>query len=359
MVDRQLTALSKTAHDNTPVMIGRDGSIKGKVTGIGFGLIPVGLLRNCMIDRDGSIKGKIAQDARHDALPSRDQLVSAAGRPKDDLAFGLWKMSTGYKAVLNLLDECRGLDNRFEKPSMNSLSHLQGLLGKLDKAATDYLASEGHTRKEAIGGLKTKIDAEKKIVADLSRQASGGAQFPPRLSMAEVRKLAREGIPLSRMSDIPPRIVHEAFDNGTSVRDKIEQPPSKLPTHLLDNFGRRIEDELPPIRLADYGRFKFSSEETQQLIASGISAEEADEKIREAGCTVAEFITFKNAFSKEGFFLHDALPLMRAGIDAQEAAKTIDETGCTVAEFITFAKTYSPQGMTLSESLPLMRTDRG
>jgi len=123
---------------------------------------------------------QLRREAHYAGLPSRDRLVGKAGRPKDDIRFGIFgtkKMSTGYKDLLGKLDVYHSkyaLNYEGTLSPESQLEQLDEYLGHLSSSVDKYLKGTGSgigkshtdtTRNQEIKNLKTQITEEKQGVA--------------------------------------------------------------------------------------------------------------------------------------------------------------------------------------------------
>ena len=163
-----------------------------------------------------------------ETLPSRDALIDRIGAPpKRDITFlglTLHKMSTGYKDVLDKLDNYHAALARCNAPQdlnapdvdghsgakldqLDKLLDLHEALEAMENSLQAYEAGGKHTHKDAMRTLLTQVREERGVVAGVLQQVDGLEGKPsvglndviafqrvhPDLSLAEVETLVQQG----------------------------------------------------------------------------------------------------------------------------------------------------------------------
>lgn len=209
---------------------------------------------------------RLNRDARAPGVEDRTSLEGRAGRPKDDKSFGLItiKMSTGYKAVLNNLDNYHNQVTRDQGTlfglmafggSTSSLSRLHVLedsLSDLKASADKYMNSSKHTHKTEIGQVRAQIKAETEVLESLMDQVGKGAELPKDMSMAEILDFARNGIAVKDMPDFKGM-------TGAQARQMISTG--------------QIDPNFSPAKLTAYQNAGFTRAEAMLLEKSGLGLE--------------------------------------------------------------------------------------
>lgn len=192
---------------------------------------------------------ELRREARYGGVPDKDQLIAKAGRPKDDINFGIFgtkKMSTGYKAILGGLENYK---KAFENDTFNQsnvkngygtssspLHRLQVLeehLDGLSSSSEKYINARGHSHKDEIRALKADVQREKEVVTGLMDEISKGGKLPEGMELSEVVAFARQGISLRDMGGlhamgVSPQGARDAIDAGLS--------PSQLKAYVDAGF---------------------------------------------------------------------------------------------------------------------------
>lgn len=120
----------------------------------------------------------LREAVRARALPTRAEMEAIAGRPKDDfkvLGFTVARRSTGYKAVLDMLDDFHAaLGHPSGASPEDRLSHLYGKLTTLNVALAGYTSKSRHTRSDQMRDLQSvvanKQAALKYVFVELKRR---------------------------------------------------------------------------------------------------------------------------------------------------------------------------------------------
>lgn len=169
-----------------------------------------------------------ARSLARETLPSRDALIDRIGAPpKRDITFlglTLHKMSTGYKDVLDKLDNYHAALARCNAPQdlnapdvdghsgakldqLDNLLDLHEALEALENSLQAYEAGGKHTHKDAMRTLLAQVREERGVVAQTLQQVDGLEGQPsvglndaiafqrvhPDLSLAEVETLVNQG----------------------------------------------------------------------------------------------------------------------------------------------------------------------
>lgn len=147
-----------------------------------------------------------------DVLDTGKDLVGKAQRPKDDLFFGLWKRSVGYKQIIVQLEAYEKtlraplLDVRTTTRPLDRLRQAEGQLRALRSACDRYMAQDNHSRKGAVSELQLRIEAELWVVKRLMdelRQIGGGIQVAnASQDLGTLMKFARQGIPSAEVAQL-------------------------------------------------------------------------------------------------------------------------------------------------------------
>jgi hypothetical protein len=143
------------------------------------------------------VNTEMAQAARDRALPTRDQLIAKAGRPKDDITFlglTIHRMSTGYKALLEGLDGYHDALNSDQRVTRDQLEGLLGHLQTLSEGADRYVKRSSHTRISEINDLKDQIDDHIDLLEGVLQQVEEGAAWHRRVSLRDGIDFARRGV---------------------------------------------------------------------------------------------------------------------------------------------------------------------
>lgn len=189
----------------------------------------------------GPVDLGLRSEARYRALPSKDQLIAKAGRPKDDISFGVFgtkKMSTRYKAVLGGLENYNhalGSDTQVGKPQVRQL---RDHLATLKQATSDYGTSKKHSHKSEMEDLGRQIRREEKLLKSVAEQLDFGASWPAGVSLKEGLHFIRQGVQVADLA-------------ATLAQD-------------LENAG------MPPGELKPYRDAGFNGSEARLLKESGL-----------------------------------------------------------------------------------------
>ena len=186
---------------------------------------------------------RLARIARYGGLDTREQLIQRAGRPKDDISFGLFgtkSMSSGYKAILNGLDGYhQALAPNGEQPRPEQLEALMVQLGDLEGATARYMEARGHSHKYEISVVQSQIKHEKKVIQGLLDEVRGGEPLPDTMTLEEIVAFARQGIALKDMM-----VLHHRGHSPESARELLEseigEPPlseEMLKSYLDEGFN--------------------------------------------------------------------------------------------------------------------------
>lgn len=208
---------------------------------------------------------KLNRDAQAPGIEDRTSLEGRAGRPKDDKDFGLFKvkMSTGYKAILNNLDNYHNQISRDQgtlygfmafggTSSLSRLHALEDSLSDLQSSANKYMNSSKHSHKAEIGQIRAQIKAETEVLQSLMDQVGKGAELPKDMSMAEILDFARNGI---AVKDIPD------FKGLTGAQAR----------HMIET--KQLDPNFPPAKLTAYHNAGFNRVEAMLLERSGLGVE--------------------------------------------------------------------------------------
>lgn len=214
----------------------------------------------------GKAAPQLARLARFGALPTSAELMTRAGRPKDDLRFGLFTVqrSTHYKAILAGLDAChrttaaamtpQGGGNPSARELVNAAETLQTQLDALAQAADRYGSNAKHTRTGNVEDLRSQIAHEREVLQGVIDEFKAGATLPPGASIADVLAFAREGVSLADMTRLLARGLLPS--QAAEARELID---SERGRNLLEN----------PDELARYTDAGFDAGEAYLLEVSG------------------------------------------------------------------------------------------
>jgi hypothetical protein len=142
---------------------------------------------------------ELAHTARYHALPTSDQLIAKAGRPKDDITFFghiIRRKSTGYKALLKGLDQYHSALKSGQHVTPERLEGLLDHLQDLRKGTDRYVDGRFHTHTGEIKDLRYQLDRNIDLLKVMLQQMKGGAAWPPGTSLRQGIKLARQGVPV-------------------------------------------------------------------------------------------------------------------------------------------------------------------
>ena len=209
----------------------------------------------------------LARQARLGALPSVNELVGRAGRPRDDISFGFLgtrKMSTGYKNILAGLgkyqDLCKGLEKPItsQREQQGAVDAMLSELDTLEHAAAGYDKGFFHDRKQAIGDLRSQVANERVVLQGLHNELKAGGTLPPGASLTDAMAFAREGVSLK--------------DMGRLMEKGLQPDQAREARELLDSErGRHLLGD--PSRLQTYQSAGFQPEEAYLLEISGLGIE--------------------------------------------------------------------------------------
>ena len=209
--------------------------------------------------------------ARFGALPSSNELMTRAGRPKDDIRFGLFTLqrSSEYKAILNGLNAyhaltssgamaAQGAGNQSTRVLVDAAETLQTQLDTLAQAAERYGSNSRHTRTGAIEDLRTQIAHERTVLQGVINEFKAGGALPAGASIADVIAFAREGVSLADMT----RLLNRGLlpSQASDARELID---SERGRSLLGN----------PAQLSHYAQAGFNADEAYLLEVSGARAQ--------------------------------------------------------------------------------------
>jgi hypothetical protein len=147
---------------------------------------------------------ELAHAARCHALPTREQLIAKAGRPRDDITFRgltIHRMSTGYKALLEGLDRYHDALNSDQRVTRNQLEGLLDHLQTLRQGADRYVNRSSHTRSSEINDLKDQIDDHIDLLQSVLQQVKKGAAWSPLVSLRDGIDFARRDVAVRHFND--------------------------------------------------------------------------------------------------------------------------------------------------------------
>jgi hypothetical protein len=165
----------------------------------------------------GPVNTELAHAARYLALPTRDQLIAKAGRPKDNITFRgvtVYRMSTGYKTLLAGLDRYQDALNKHQPVTPERLEGLLRHLQGLRKGTDRYFGSSSHTHIGEIKDLRYQIDCNIDLLEGMKKQMKDGAAWPPGTSLRQGIKFARQGVPVE---DLFTSRYQNLLDSGMGV----------------------------------------------------------------------------------------------------------------------------------------------
>ena len=201
---------------------------------------------------------QLQREAYTQGLPSRNQLIKTAGRPKADskwLGFITYKHSTGYNAILKALDSYHELasNHQSDLSPRDQLNDLEDRLNTLSKAVDRYLKKSSHTRTSAITGLQNKINSELAMVRQLNKTIGKGtvyADWPADLTLDTVLQAAKKDMNAPRYLATGFSKAETALliQNGLSIQDGLayrdvglEITPETMPGTLKNNLAEPLE----------------------------------------------------------------------------------------------------------------------
>lgn len=233
-----------------------------------------------------------ARELARETLPDRDALIERIGAPpRRDIAVGslmLGKMSTGYKDVLDKLDDYHAALARCNEPQdwdapdvdghngakreqVLRLLDLGEALEALEQSLQAYETGDRHTHKDAMRTLLAQVREEQGVIDGALRQlderegrpnvalndAIGFLRIHPELSLAEIDTLVDQGWSVTdygamwQMTLEPHGLresdVREAVRLGHDLDTVRAYHEARLPITEQTQPGAKIDSELSPL----------------------------------------------------------------------------------------------------------------
>ena len=154
----------------------------------------------------GAGAGGLREAARFTGLPSRGDLESVAGRPKNDIKFWFFgtrtiHRSTAYKELLNKIDDWHA---RAAAPAgqegQQRLAELDDQLRTLGRAAEECVGKGSRSRRAAINELIGQVAERQSGAEALSASAARGDALPADVPVAQMIGYASAGVPVGDMA---------------------------------------------------------------------------------------------------------------------------------------------------------------
>jgi hypothetical protein len=221
---------------DSPKEIAEEGSLSGRKVQVGTGtqigaspstkyeslsLEPRSLSARDVAVDDAPPDQALRHEARYKALPTMDQLIQKAGRPKDDIKFWCFgsrtkKMSTGYKAILKGLEDYHDALDRGGKGAKGRMKLLRGHLQSMQATNNAYLGKAGHSRNHNIEALGHQIRNEIRLLDRAIQQMSEGADWPDGVSLKDGLNFARQGV---EIGDLRASMTRDLQDSGMTLEN--------------------------------------------------------------------------------------------------------------------------------------------
>ncbi|MCF8161179.1 MAG: hypothetical protein K9J76_10775 [Polaromonas sp.] len=196
---------------------------------------------------------QLIHKARLSGLEGADVFTAKAGRPKEDISFGMlgkYHRDEGYKAVIKGMKtyEAAGAPVSSSGPqALKGLDQMRDKVTDLALAVDRYQAtdtSQGGVRKEAFVALGLQLQNEMVAINQLVEQLRQGASLPEGASLADAVAFAREGVSLKDMATLMERGLdssqakegREFIDNQRAIA--VLDDPAKMARYEAQGFDR-------------------------------------------------------------------------------------------------------------------------
>ncbi|MBT9292935.1 hypothetical protein [Prosthecodimorpha staleyi] len=255
---------------------------------------------------------KLVRAAWTSGVSTKDDLIKTSGRPKDDRFFGLYKMSTGYKAVLGGLEDYHGTIKKADTSGETPRETVKSLMGQLDRVydhAERYGAKAKHSHKGMVNEVQMQVEQDREVLAGLDKELASGGKIPPGMSFEQVLAFAREGISLNDMASVKDMTPLEAR-NHIEYQTIGKDIPDKTKTEYTEQGFRASEAVLlEKSGLGLFGGMKYRALDIP-IIPETVSGKFAEAtrtgKIEELGSGAFNSV-YKAKFKQDGGTIFDGV----------------------------------------------------
>ncbi|MCW1838990.1 hypothetical protein [Prosthecomicrobium hirschii] len=248
---------------------------------------------------------KLVRAAAAAGVATKDELIKTSGRPKDDRFFGLYKMSTGYKAVLGALEDYHGTVKNADTSGKTPRETVKSLMGQLDRIydnADRYAAKAKHSHKGMVNEVQMQVEQDREVLAGLDKELADGGKIPAGMSFEKVLAFAREGISLDDMAavkDMTPLEARNHIEYQTIGKDIPEKTKSEYTEH-----GFRASEAVPleQTGLGLFGGMKYRSLDipiTPETVTGTFSESSRTGKVEQLGSGACNTV-YKTQFKLDG-----------------------------------------------------------
>jgi predicted transcriptional regulator len=277
----------------------------------------------------------LSELVRYEALPDRQLMIEKCGRPKDDMLFGLIKMSTNYKSVLNHLDKVHDAMDRMKGWDSDSLpeqmiSKFKNELAGLEKAVDQYIAGSNNQRfKTEMAFFKLDIQREKTILKEFVENQLGYG-----VTLNEAINYAKQGIDPPQFKLFKEVVLHPQDNNS--------------PINYLSNDQKNTLTELAATKDTVSGLIAKAGNALKEL-QTNVESYRQHEGLSKGFKTLG-----KTIIQQED--LHKNIDKFKEAISQQETIlKKLDNqakdwpAGLSLKEAISYAN-YAKEGFSLAEA---------
>ena len=204
------------------IEVQRDSGVRIDVPELKVGSDPIELRDQVVQKDEGPVNLGLRQEARYRALPTKDQLIEKAGRPKDDIKYWFFgsrtkKMSTAYKAILKQLESYQGTMGHQDKVSRTQVQELRDHLLTLKDSTQAYQNRDSHSRKEEIAALNHQVRGELDVLNNLLLEMDEqGSTWPDGVSLKDGMDFARQGV---KLADLQATMQQDLANSGMDLEE--------------------------------------------------------------------------------------------------------------------------------------------
>ncbi len=308
----------------------------------------------------------LSELAKSFTLSDRETLTSEWGKPKDDILFGLIKMSTNYKSVLNHLDKVHDAMDNMKAWNSDSLpeqmiSKFKNELTGLEKAVDQYIAGSNNQRfKTEMAFFKLDIQREKTILKEfVENQSTRTIGYG--VTLNEAINYAKQGIDPSQFKLFKEVVLHPQDNNSpinylsNDQKNMLTEPATKdTVSGLIEKAGYALKELQTNVE--SYKQHEGLSKGFKTLGNTIIQQQDLHkniDKFKEAinqqetilkelatqakdwpqGMSLKEAISYAN-YSKEGFSLAEAKILKEHSINPKELQKIVNNENKDIKSII-------------------------
>lgn len=283
----------------------------------------------------------LAKQASYEALPDRQRMIEKCGRPKDDMLFGLIKMSTNYKSVLSHLDKVHGALCKPENTKIfDQINQFKTELNGLEQAVNQYSSGP---KKQRFGTEMKELDNRIKDEQNTLKKLEGIKNWPIGITLNEAINYVKHGIDSDNFKFFKECILYPQAGSSPVNYIKGDQNQLYQPIRKQEEASNLIKETLTSLESLEKNAEDYKKLDSfNKLDGKTINRQELNNKINQfkeditvqkevlkklgeqtkdwpAGLSLKEAISY----AEEGFSLAEAKILKNQSVNPKDLQKIV------------------------------------